>query len=344
MVFDFLSGIGENIAAAGGVQPGEPVINAVFRGRQLQQQQQAQQQLSQALGLGNLSNLPAAQQIDAFQQLRLQDRERAMQEALRNLGGFSSMGASAAPSSPPGTAPIPTSPLQQQILQAGITEALFPEAAPAARAAVNIAERQLEEQERIRTEQRAPELEGEKTTAREEAKLAVEREQKLPQAKASLQNTFNKHRIIVETIDELLPQIDSFTAGFGGSLLSVIPGTPASDLASNLNTVLANIGFEELSTMRQLSPGGGALGQVSERENTLLQALKGSVEQSQTPTQLKKNLKRVRDRLARGEENLVNEFRRSFKTDFDFEPLGGAGQPGADPGRVRTFRGGRFAD
>ena len=62
-----------------------------------------------------------------------------------------------------------------------------------------------------------------------------------------------------------------------------------------LDTVEANIGFDKLQQMRAASPTGGALGQVSERENKLLQATYGSLSQSQSEEQFKRNLRRLRE-------------------------------------------------
>lgn len=75
------------------------------------------------------------------------------------------------------------------------------------------------------------------------------------------------------------------------SYLSVIPGTDAKALANNLATIKANIGFDKLQAMRDASPTGGALGQVSERELGFLQSVFGSLDQSQTPEELQYNLR-----------------------------------------------------
>lgn len=80
--------------------------------------------------------------------------------------------------------------------------------------------------------------------------------------------------------------------GFG-SYLSGVPGTDAHQLANTLETVKSNIGFDKLQAMRDASPTGGALGAVSEFENRLLQAVYGSLAQSQTDEDLLYNLDRL---------------------------------------------------
>ena len=77
---------------------------------------------------------------------------------------------------------------------------------------------------------------------------------------------------------------------FGG-LLKAVPGTDAHKLGNLLQTIKGNIGFDYLQKMRQDSPTGGALGQVSNQELSTLQSVFGSLEQTQKAEDLKYNLK-----------------------------------------------------
>lgn len=95
-------------------------------------------------------------------------------------------------------------------------------------------------------------------------------------------------RVLKTGKDAVLP-----TSGMVGGVLSGIPGTAAYDTSKLLDTVKANIGFDKLQAMRNASPTGGALGQVSDTENRMLQATLGSVEQSQGTPQFEYNLKRL---------------------------------------------------
>jgi hypothetical protein len=83
------------------------------------------------------------------------------------------------------------------------------------------------------------------------------------------------------------------TTGLVGGALSGVGGTGARDLSGILDTVRANVGFDYLNAMRQNSPTGGALGQVTERELAMLQATAGNLEQSQSEEQLLFNLRRL---------------------------------------------------
>lgn len=100
--------------------------------------------------------------------------------------------------------------------------------------------------------------------------------------------------VVNDAIDRGLPMINKLTAGFGGSLLSKIPGTDATDLTKLIDSVKANAGFDKLQAMREASPTGGALGQVSDKEIRFLQSVFGSLDQDQSPEQLKYNLELFR--------------------------------------------------
>ena len=116
-------------------------------------------------------------------------------------------------------------------------------------------------------------------------------------------------RIVTTTIDDIIPiindDIDGLfnkvtgmggnTTGFFGKIMAGIGGTEANDLRTMLDTVRANVGFDKLQSMREASPTGGALGNVSNQENLLLQSVLSNVEQSQSPEQLKRNLLRLRE-------------------------------------------------
>jgi len=81
--------------------------------------------------------------------------------------------------------------------------------------------------------------------------------------------------------------------GWTGSLLSSVPGTPAHDVLNSINTIEAAVGFDRLQKMRDDSPTGGALGQVTERELALLSQSLGSLKQSSSREMFIANLEAV---------------------------------------------------
>lgn len=144
------------------------------------------------------------------------------------------------------------------------------------------------------------------------AKTDAQKQKLSASAKARLDALDTRTDIIERSIDEALPQIGVLTSGFAGSTLSMIPGTSAKNVRRLIDAVKANVGFEELNNLRAQSPTGGALGQVSERELEFLQSVLGSLQQDQSPAQLKQNLELIRDRY----RELKQERHEAFQTDF----------------------------
>jgi transposase len=122
----------------------------------------------------------------------------------------------------------------------------------------------------------------------------------LPKAQGALGEYELKNKFLIgdkETpglIDTAMQQANGLTTGFVGSMTRQIPGTTGFDLSKTLVGIQSNLGFETLQQMRDNSPTGGALGQVTERELELLQSTWGSLEQAQTKEQFVSNLQRLK--------------------------------------------------
>jgi hypothetical protein len=107
-----------------------------------------------------------------------------------------------------------------------------------------------------------------------------------------------KRDVVLQDLDRALASIGNnpaLTTGLGAQLTGGIGGTPARNVAALLDSVRANIGFDQLQQMRDASPTGGALGQVTEKEQSLLQSVLGSLETTQDQQQLSENLRRLRN-------------------------------------------------
>ena len=79
-----------------------------------------------------------------------------------------------------------------------------------------------------------------------------------------------------------------------GAIAEFFPGDwDARKLSGKLETIKANLGFEKLQQMREQSPTGGALGQVSDFENKLLQSTFGNLDQYGDDAELVRNLFRI---------------------------------------------------
>lgn len=78
---------------------------------------------------------------------------------------------------------------------------------------------------------------------------------------------------------------DWFATGFGADAAGNFSGTSARDVQALLDSIGGNIAFDRLARMRAESPTGGALGNVTERELTLLQSTVSSLDKAQSDQQ-----------------------------------------------------------
>lgn len=144
----------------------------------------------------------------------------------------------------------------------------------------------------------------------------------LEMAEESQQNTANLMTEDLSRARELIENSPTLTTGVIGNALKGWAGSKSADLSALLDTIGANISFEYLNAMRQASPTGGALGQVSERELALLTATAGSLSQAQSPEQLLHNLERLQvqfDEIIHG----TPEMNTSGATRLRYDPATG---------------------
>lgn len=135
---------------------------------------------------------------------------------------------------------------------------------------------------------------------------AAEREKKLGQAMGEgianlpkLKSSFRSQQIADKNLFRSLEKAETlagpWTTGFAGSMTQYVKGTPSSDLAITLRQVKASLGFASLQQMRDNSPTGGALGQVTERELELLQNAEAALDQAQSEDEFREALTYLRE-------------------------------------------------
>ena len=109
--------------------------------------------------------------------------------------------------------------------------------------------------------------------------------------------TARQSKLVVRDVDRSLSLIEESIIPAAGAVAGSLaaPGTSAFQLQRQMDSIKARIGFDQLQAMRAASPTGGALGQISERENVLLQSVLGSLDIRQDPEILKENLRQVRE-------------------------------------------------
>jgi hypothetical protein len=115
----------------------------------------------------------------------------------------------------------------------------------------------------------------------------------------------NRADIVIEKVDQALKNTGFFTTGATGAALGKVPGTTAYDLRADVETIKANIGFNELQAMREASPTGGALGQVAVQELNALQATIANLDPNQNEAQLRRNLGKVQQHFNRWKQTVT---------------------------------------
>lgn len=108
----------------------------------------------------------------------------------------------------------------------------------------------------------------------------------------------------LESAKSLKNKVGVFTAG-PGSLAAYLPGTDARDFAAELETLKANISFNELTQMREASKTGSSLGNVSDRETSLLSSTLGALDAGQSPAALRGQLQKIEESLTRWQQALA---------------------------------------
>lgn len=157
-----------------------------------------------------------------------------------------------------------------------------------------------------------PQVEADIVTAQSDARYMAEGKQKLPYAQRSLQSAIDRNSFLDKKLASIESRANGLTTGWTGSLVSAIPGTEAYDLKADVDTLLANAGFDRLQEMRDNSPTGGALGAVSERELALLQASAQNLLNSQSKEQFIKNLASFKEQRTRTIENMHKAYEQDY--------------------------------
>lgn len=188
-----------------------------------------------------------------------------------------------------------------------------------------------------------PVLSGNPAATQKYLNKKAEEEAKKPsqtQATAALEGGVAKTESLNSIIDAVKAKAgkSNFVTGGIGSLMKEVPGTLAHDISNDLDTIKANIGFDRLQQMRDSSKTGGALGNVSDNENKMLQKTLSSLEQSQSHEQFLRNLDRVKEQYAKSTERLKKAYLQDYGTleGFDF---GDSGTTAAHPAQTQDFGG-----
>lgn len=121
-------------------------------------------------------------------------------------------------------------------------------------------------------------------------KMRIAEFEKLLEDRAKGPRDLSGSMIVNDAIGRADELLGGWTTGLG-SYFKALPATDAKAVDSLFTTIKANIGFDKLQAMREASPTGGALGQVSDRELKSLQAVFGNLDQAQSEEMLRYNMR-----------------------------------------------------
>ena len=127
----------------------------------------------------------------------------------------------------------------------------------------------------------------------ERGKAGVEREAAAPKRIKQYEQNLAASKSVRDALDRAIDLTGPKTTGWAGARMRNIEGSDAFDLASQIETVKANLGFDRLQQMRDNSPTGGALGAIAVQELVALQSTIANLDPDQSSGQLKANLQKV---------------------------------------------------
>ena len=142
---------------------------------------------------------------------------------------------------------------------------------------------------------------------------------------------------VIAHASRALDKIDWKTTGFIGSKMAGIEGSGAYDLRNIIDTLRANIGFDTLGQMREMSPTGGALGQVSEIELKLLYSAITALDANMSEAEVRKGITEIQGHY----ENMIYMIEnQSAPPGYDMEQFGGGESDGRSDAELDAKYGG----
>lgn len=148
-----------------------------------------------------------------------------------------------------------------------------------------------------------------------------EKKQGLEEARQTkLQNSVDVADNALQLVKEAKGLTTGLSTGITGAVSGTVPGTKAYVLQSKIDTIKAQLGFGQLQAMRDASPTGGALGQVSNQEIKYLQAAIANLDRGLPPDELKKNLDNIEKHYTRWREASLGKMKEKAPTDKPSTP------------------------
>ena len=152
------------------------------------------------------------------------------------------------------------------------------------------------------------------------------REAKFPQATSALKAFDNTATTLIKDLETLAnhPGLPSITGIAAGRLPGIT--SQGREAQALYDKIMARGGFQELQNMRQASPTGGALGNVSNAEGQRLQAAFAALDRTQDAPSVRKAIRDAITQTQAAKQNL----REAYDLTYEYKQRGGA-SPAAAP-------------
>jgi len=169
--------------------------------------------------------------------------------------------------------------------------------------------------------------EGAKIADRERAKAEAKR----PQATAAYNTATNEIDRLIEDLTTL--KNDPGVEGITGLVYGRTPGVTAQARRAEalFDKVMAKGQFRALQDLRNASPTGGALGQITDKENAALRASFGALDRKQATADFKANIDKVISDLQFSRSNIAGAFNDTYGESAG-APAAGSSTPVAGAG------------
>ncbi len=145
---------------------------------------------------------------------------------------------------------------------------------------------------------------------------------------------------MIKSAEQLLksPNLDTIVGNIQGNIPETALGVTSQGAANALalyNTLLVRGGFAELQNLRDASLTGGALGQISDRENVMLQQAAATLARTQDEATFRQNLRDYINELRASKQRVEQAWERDFGKPFS----AGSSAPAAARGKTPTSTG-----
>ena len=143
--------------------------------------------------------------------------------------------------------------------------------------------------------------------------LRREREEGAHALKSRLEGQIASTNRIQTTLNRMFDNTDSWSVGHG-TWLKGMTESDALTMSTDLKQIQGNLAFDRLQEMREASPTGGALGQVSEVELELLKSAMQSINQKLSPEEFKTRLLEVKRLYSQLRDKSLQDYAFSMAT------------------------------